>query len=447
MTSDNHSCCATDPAANSAECGAPQIGGHIAELVEFGESLTASSAGQPPRRQITWGSFTRVMLGVATGMILLFISFPYWSGPILGGVKTIGSCCAPPGSPARSERQAATGGDDCCAPPGGAASLASAPKPDGQQPIVLELDALACGDCATSVPHALSRVPGVGQVQVSFRMEVHPKPGARLSADALVEAVEKAGYLARAVQQPSGPATDAAKPVPGQADGPSSGKAAEASGLDPARNAVFKVQGLECPAVRSLGCGHLLAPELAALDKLEGVERSLANRTGTMIRVTVAAAADREKVAEGVRKILTGEDRKAVPLAGIELKRALEREEWRGKDRIGELSAIEFRTLALHRVKTFAKAEKLGQEATDKLVTIAEQQWERISTEARNEGATQPEEWANRCRKSLPVLLERVKDVLTAEQVERFKQTLTGQCRDEDRPEAPPAGTKREKIR
>ncbi|MBX6311454.1 MAG: hypothetical protein IRY99_00795 [Isosphaeraceae bacterium] len=332
MTSDNRSCCATDPAANPAKGSAPQIGGHRAGLVEFGESLTAPSAGRPPHHRITWGSFTRVMLGVTTGMIVLVASFPYWSGPILGGVKT-DSCCAPPNGAAVSTNQAATGADPCCAPP------------------------------------------------------------------------------------------------------------AAAGAIDPTHNVIFEVQGLECPAVRGLGCGHLLAPELAALDKLEGAERSFANRTGTMIRVTVAAAADREKVAEGVRRILTGEDRKAVPLAGIELKRALEREEWRGKDRIGELSAIEFRTLALHRVKSFATAEKLGQKATDKLMTIAEQQWERISKEAGNDGATQPEEWANRCRKSLPVLLERVKNVLTAEQVERFKQTLTGQCRDEDRPEAPPAGT------
>jgi hypothetical protein len=353
MTSDNHFCCATDPAANPAECGAPPISDHVAELVEFGESRTEPTSGRIPPLRFTWGSFSRVMLGVATGMIVLFALFQFWSSPILGGVKK-GSCCAPP---ARSETKDATGGDDCCAPPGGAALSASTPKQDGQQ-------------------------------------------------------------------QPSGLATDAA------------------------RNAVFRVQSLECPAVRGLGCGHLLAPELAGLDKLEGVERSLANRNGTMIRVTVAAAADREKVAGAVAKYLADNKRAPVRLAGDELTRVLDQEEWRDAGRIGELSAIEFHTLALHRVKTFAKVEKLDKEAAAKLVQIAEQQWERISQEAKNDRATQPEEWASRCRKSLlPVLLERVKDVLTAEQVERFQQTLTGPCRDEDRPEAPPAGTKREKVR
>jgi hypothetical protein len=222
---------------------------------------------------------------------------------------------------------------------------------------------------------------------------------------------------------------------------------AEAPPIDPDRQIVFRVEGLACPAVKGIGCGHMLRGVLASLDKIDGVEASSANYTGTMIRISVAPATDRDKVAEGVRKILTEEGRKAVPLAGVELRHALDREEWRETGRIGELSAIEFRTLALHRVKTFAKAEKLDKEATDKLVKITEQQWERVSKEAKDDGANQPEDWVDRGRKSLPVLLERVREVLTAEQVERLKQTLTGPCRDEDRPEAPPAPAGGEKAR
>ncbi len=363
MTSDNHSCCATDPAANPAECGAPHIDGHIAELVEFGGSLTATSAGRPPRHQITWGFFIRVAIsGLAIGMILPYIPHLYSSGSILGGVQT-GSCCAPTRGDAPSTSQAAIGADPCCALPAGAASLQATPS--------------------------------------------------------------------QALQQPSAPATD-----PGEA-----GRPAAAGAIDPTRNVVFKVQGLECPAVRGLGCGHLLAPELAALDKLDGVERSFANRTGTMIRVAVAAAADRNTVAEAVLKALTDEDRKAVRLAGDELKRALDREEWRGAGRIGELSAIEFHTLALHRFKTFAKAEKLDKETTDKLVEIAEQQWKRLCEEARADGETRPDDWGKRIKASLPIFLERAKGILTAEQLERLKTTLTTPCRGDDRPEAPPASS------
>jgi hypothetical protein len=38
-----------------------------------------------------------------------------------------------------------------------------------------------------------------------------------------------------------------------------------------------------------------------------------------------------------------------------------------------------------------------------------------------------------------PCFLERAKEVLSAEQVERFKQTLISPCSSENRPEAPPA--------
>jgi hypothetical protein len=215
--------------------------------------------------------------------------------------------------------------------------------------------------------------------------------------------------------------------------------------IDPGRQVVFRVEGLMCPAVKGIGCGHMLYGLLASLDKLDGIEASSANYTGTLIRVSVTTATDRDKVAEAVRKVLTEENRKAVRLAGDELKCALDREEWREAARIGELSAIEFHTLALHRFKTFAKAEKLDKKTTDKLVALVEQQWERLSKEANAEGATRPEDWGKRIRASLPVFLEGAKDVLSAEQVERLEQTLTGRCADGDCPEAPPAPSRAKK--
>ena len=69
-------------------------------------------------------------------------------------------------------------------------------------------------------------------------------------------------------------------------------------GSDPDRQMVFQVEGLRCPAVKGIGCGHMLHPVLASLDKLEGVEASSTNYTGTMIRVAVTTATDRAKVAE-----------------------------------------------------------------------------------------------------------------------------------------------------
>jgi hypothetical protein len=220
----------------------------------------------------------------------------------------------------------------------------------------------------------------------------------------------------------------------GKADAP---EQTRVQGSDPDKQIVFKVEGLRCPAVKGIGCGHMLHPVLASLDKIDGVQASSTNYPGTMIRVAVTSAAERAKVAEEVRKALA--ENKPVALAGDEFKRALEKEQWRETWRVGELSAIEFHTLALHRVKTFAKAEGLDKQATGKLVKIAVQQWERISKEAKSDGATKPEDWGKRIRAALPAFLEQSAGALTAEQVERFKQALTGQCRDGDCPEAPPA--------
>jgi hypothetical protein len=207
---------------------------------------------------------------------------------------------------------------------------------------------------------------------------------------------------------------------------------------------VLRVEGLRCPAVKGIGCGHMLRPVLASLDKIEGVQASSTNYTGTMIRVTVTEAADRAKVAEEVRKVLAAN--KPVTLAGEDLKRALEKEQWREARRVGELTAIEFHTMALHRIKMFAQTEKLDKDTTEKLTKMAEEHWQRLAQEAEKEKATRPEDWGIRAKKSIPVFLARAKEVLTDDQVERFKKTLTTPCRDEDRPEAPPAGIKSAKA-
>jgi hypothetical protein len=219
-----------------------------------------------------------------------------------------------------------------------------------------------------------------------------------------------------------------------QADAPKQGPV---QGNDPDKQIVFKVEGLRCPAVKGIGCGHMLRPVLASLDKIDGVQVSSTNYTGTMIRVSVASANDRAKVAEEARKVLA--ENKPIALAGDELKRALEKEQWRETWRVGELSAIEFRTMGLYRIKTFAQTEKLDKATKDKLTKMAEDQWERLAQQAKKEKATQPEDWGNRCKKCIAAFLEQAKGVLTAEQLERFKTTLTTPCRGDDRPEAPPA--------
>jgi hypothetical protein len=175
---------------------------------------------------------------------------------------------------------------------------------------------------------------------------------------------------------------------------------------------------------------------LVRLDKIAGVEKSWSNRTGTMLPVSIVPSADRDKVAEAVREILTRENGKPVLLAGNELEQALVREEWRSP---GELSAIEFRTLALRRVKSFAEAEKLEKEVTDRLVKIVEQQWERIG-KAAAERAKQPAEARTGYMEFATAVADRARELLSAKQVARLKEVLTSRVRRGDRPEAPPIG-------
>jgi hypothetical protein len=85
---------------------------------------------------------------------------------------------------------------------------------------------------------------------------------------------------------------------------------------------------------------------LARLDEIDGVERSYANRAGTLLRLSIAASADPDRVSGEALRVL-GDRRNPTRLGDDERDQALGQEEWRGADRVGELSAIERRTLIL----------------------------------------------------------------------------------------------------
>jgi len=166
---------------------------------------------------------------------------------------------------------------------------------------------------------------------------------------------------------------------------------------------------------------------LAQLQRVEGVEKAYANHSGRLFRVSVSPTADREKVAAGLLKALSDPTRKPVRLTGDEFRRALEQEEWRDVERVGELSAIEFRTLGLRRVATFAEEEKLDKESADKLVKMAEEEWDRLAQEStveesKHAGKT---DWSVRCSQFARAVSKRAVSVLTTEQVDRLKQALS----------------------
>ncbi len=160
---------------------------------------------------------------------------------------------------------------------------------------------------------------------------------------------------------------------------------------------------------------------LERLDKLDGVTASSANHTGTMIRVSVSAAADREKLAAEARTVLSAGSKKPTRLDGEEFTKALRGEKWRDLGRIGELSAIEFRKLALDRVRKFAEEEKLGSDLTEKLVTLAGEEWDRLATGVDPKLPPHRADWSGRCKKFGGEFSGKAKGMLTGPQYERLK--------------------------
>lgn len=167
---------------------------------------------------------------------------------------------------------------------------------------------------------------------------------------------------------------------------------------------------------------------LERLDKIDGVEASAANHTGTLIRITVKAGADREKVAEAVQKDLAADKRNPTRVTGDGLAKALKDEGWRDITRIGQLSAAEFRKLNLDRVRAFAEGEKLDKGVADKLLKLAETEWDRLVREADTKDGVRPPhrtDWKGRCGEFARVLVGKSKGLLAEDQRDRLGNSLT----------------------
>ena len=173
------------------------------------------------------------------------------------------------------------------------------------------------------------------------------------------------------------------------------------------------------------------------LDQIDGVEASSANHTGTLIRISMKAGASREMVTASVQKDLTAGKGNPTRLMGEELRKALKDEEWRDINRIGQLSALEFRKLNLNRVKAFTEQEKLGKDVTDKLLKLAETEWDRLAKAGDSKDGNLPPhraDWSGRCSQFAKAVMEGAKGLLSADQLERLGKGL--ECRFEIGPAA-----------
>lgn len=122
-------------------------------------------------------------------------------------------------------------------------------------PVRLSIYGMHCASCVAHVEKVLRRQPGVADAAVNLATEsglVHGAPGHALDAEALAAAVRAAGYMARVVDEPSGPDhhADAPPAMHGLAHDHAHGPPAGGGGADEARAWARRVVvALPCAAV------------------------------------------------------------------------------------------------------------------------------------------------------------------------------------------------------
>ena len=193
---------------------------------------------------------------------------------------------------------------------------------------------------------------------------------------------------------------------------------------EPSRQIAFKVEKLECCLVNGVGCGHLLAPTLAKLDAIDGVARSYSNWTGTVLLVSVKPAADARSVAERVQAALVADQQQPTRIGDKELPALLSKEQWRGVDRIAELTSYEFKTVAKTRATAYAENEKLDQGKREKLLGFVDELWDKAADGMGQPkpDQTYPEYWRRRCDNFVTIYLAKAREVLTPEQIATLKR-------------------------
>lgn len=193
--------------------------------------------------------------------------------------------------------------------------------------------------------------------------------------------------------------------------------------INAAHELLFKVAQLRCPLVIGVGCGHLLAPTMAQVNRIEGVSQSYSNWTGTILRISARPGADRDAVAERVLAFLAADGQDPGRVQGAEVATSLRNEDWRDLSRITDLSSYEFKTVAKRRINAFADNEKLDSTQREKLLNIVDGLWDKSGVglgSPRLDAAEYAAYWQNRREKFVAAYLERARELLTPEQVQRL---------------------------
>jgi mercuric ion transport protein len=189
------------------------------------------------------GRWNKILLWLATGLVIAFAAFPYYSGAVWALLSpkreaqaiadpashlrsptnepTVAEPVRQPSSPVEdrqtgSPRLATVSAQDGAAVRGAGSaaktSAASAPfttatnrNPQDAPALAratIEISGMHCAGCAVNVEHALKRLPGVKSVEVSYEkgQAVVAYDPARVNAEQLKAAIDGIGYKAGAVR-------------------------------------------------------------------------------------------------------------------------------------------------------------------------------------------------------------------------------------------------------
>lgn len=179
---------------------------------------------------------------------------------------------------------------------------------------------------------------------------------------------------------------------------------------------MFESQDYMCGAEEGLGCGLVLAPMLADLDRLAGVEESRTSWSGRFIRIELEPDADVERVASAAAAVVGGEPHRA-PAVPREGHTAGER--WLNSDETVQLSRHEAGVLAADFSSELSGEVGVGGATAAEIETILREELTRVFEEAHAAGGGLQRLWEGfpdaRVR-----FEERVAPLLDAQQRERL---------------------------
>lgn len=226
---------------------------HSAEACCAGEtsSATAPSCCPPASPRRLW--FNQVMLWIATAIVIAFAFFPSYAGILLGG-----------GSSQKAVETTAS-------------------------VVTLRIEGMTCEACVVHIEKSLAEVPGVKTATVDYGLgtaRVAMDPKAPPSREALVKAVEKAGY--------------------GVSEGRD--KNMSANSTNPNLISLFSVPSLVCSAAPEIGCGPRAKPILLDLQRDASISEAWLNSAGTVLAVVGAEGSTRESRAKAVRAALQAKE-------------------------------------------------------------------------------------------------------------------------------------------